>query len=72
VDIQYELEKLKIIKERSSLVQEKYNFEIPDYVLQEIVKDVIDKDRIRLFINLAVENNRITREEGEQLKNDFC
>ena len=72
MDIQYELEKLKIIKERSSLVQEKYNFEIPDYVLQEIVKDVIDKDRIRLFINLAVENNRITREEGEQLKNDFC
>lgn len=72
MDIQYELEKLKVIKEKGALVQEKYNFEIPDYVLQEIVRDRIDKNKIRLFINLAVENNRITREEGEQLKNDFC
>lgn len=50
------------IYKRGIEIQNKYGFEIPDYVLYEIVKSEKDKNNIRniiQLINLAMINKRI-------------
>lgn len=59
------------IKAEGKKIQEKYSFIIPDYVLEEIVRDNIIKEKLIFFINIAKINNRITEEEANVLKHDF-
>lgn len=68
------LDEYKIIKERCNIIQSKYLFKIPNYILEEIVR--FDKTRnnaetTNLLINLAMINNRITIEQAEILRKDF-
>lgn len=68
------LDEYKETKEKCNIIQSKYLFEIPYYILEEIVK--FDKTEnntevINLLINLAMLNNRITVEQSEILRKDF-
>lgn len=59
-------------KERKK-IQDRYNFAIPIYILDEII-DSYNKNRednINALINLARINDRITIEEASALKEEF-
>ena len=59
------------IKEQGKKIQENYSFIIPDYILEEIVKNKEYSDTLLSFINLAKINERLTEEEAMVLKRDF-
>lgn len=61
----------KTRKEKEKKIQENYTFEIPDYILDEIIKNETPKEKLIYFINLAKINNRISEEQSEILKHDF-
>ena len=64
-EINNELERQKKLRTR---IQEHFNFEIVDYILN----DIIEKEyfyHISLMINLAKMNNRISVENAKSLKN---
>ena len=57
-------------------------FNVPYYIFEEIVEyveqtakgncKIMKWENIKALINLAVLNNRITKEQGEYLKKEFC
>lgn len=51
-------------------IQKKYNFDIPGYVLDEIISDD-DKNNLNKIINLAVMNKRLSKADANILKNDY-
>lgn len=62
------------IYKRGIEIQNKYGFEIPDYVLYEIVKSEKDKNNIRniiQLINLAKINKRILLKDARILIKDI-
>lgn len=62
------------IYKREIEIQNKYGFEIPDYVLYEIVKSEKDKNNIRniiQLINLAMINKRILLKDASILIKDI-
>lgn len=67
------IERIKKVKEKEQKIQEKFNFIIPDYVLNEIVEteDNPDPDNINALINLAIVNNRINKRNAKILKKYF-
>lgn len=60
------------IAKRGKEIQRKYTFEIPDYVLHEIVEkeEENSNDNIIALINLATVNNKILLENAKILKRD--
>lgn len=60
------------IAKRGEEIQRKYTFEIPDYVLHEIVEkeERNSNDNIIALINLATINNKISLENSKILKKD--
>ena len=53
-------------------LQEKFDFEIPNYILTELIKPNYDRNEICYLVNMAVINERFTAEEGYILKNIYC
>ena len=53
-------------------IQNKYSFEIPHYILEEIAEQRNDKVNLLFLINMAVINNRFSDKEADVLKRDFC
>ncbi len=68
----YNAEELELRNYLCSKIQKKYEFEIPKYILVELIKPSYDKLELNLLINLAVMNNRFTYDEGLILKNKYC
>lgn len=70
-DIRKEINKIKIIineqKKLKETMDEELGFEVPDYVIEEIYEEAYYHN-ICLLINLAVINNRISKENSEILK----
>ena len=55
-------------------IQKKFDFEIPGYVLEEIVftQGKQQKDNLSTIINVAVINNRIKKKDADELKREYC
>ena len=72
-ELQKLLTKLMFVKMQGNEIQKKFNFIIPDYVLEEIVlsRNKLDRLNLNLMINLAVINNRLTKGQAKMLKNEF-
>lgn len=73
-------EKNRILKEyiewmniERKKIQEKFQFEIPIYILDEIIesRNKHREDNINALINLATINNRINVENAKTLKNEY-
>lgn len=60
----------KTIELKMREIQNKFNFEIPNYILEIIPKG--DTSEIRVFIGLALVNNRISEEQANILISEFC
>lgn len=60
------------IEKRGKEIQKKYNFEIPDYVLHEIVEKEGENssNNIIALINLAKVNNRLLPEDADILRKE--
>ncbi len=60
------------IEKRGKEIQKKYNFEIPDYVLHEIVEKEGESssNNIIALINLAKVNNRLLPEDADILRKE--
>lgn len=67
------VKKQKKIKQQCLLIQNEFDFTIPDYLLEEILKYKTSKDyyKLCLFINIAVINNRLTNENANILKENY-
>ena len=71
----YTIEEIEDIKENSRKcdeLQNEYDFEIPKYILSQLIKPSYNKSNVAALINLAVMNDRFTSEEGMLLKNKYC
>jgi len=71
----YTIEEIEEIKENSRKcdeLQNEYDFEIPKYILSQLIKPSYNKTNVAALINLAVMNDRFTSEEGMMLKNKYC
>lgn len=68
----YNTEEFEIINIRCKELQDKYNFEIPKYILIELIKPIYNRLEVALLINMAIMNDRFTKEEGLMLKKKFC
>lgn len=53
-------------------LQKEYEFEIPRYILTELISTSYNKLDVCLLVNMAVINHRFTDEEGNILKNKYC
>lgn len=61
---------------------EKFNFNIPYYILDEITEyiefnskgklKVLNIDNIKALLNLAVINKRITKEQAQEIEKEIC
>lgn len=73
-ELQELIAKMMFIKAQGSEIQKKYEFTIPDYILEEIVLTRIKLNRLnlQLMINMAVLNNKLTKEQARILKNEYC
>ena len=58
---------LKLIKKLRNQIQQHFNFEIVDYILDDIIEGAYFH-HICLMINMAKVNNRISEKNGEILK----
>ena len=67
-EIGNEMEVLKIQIQNEKKIQEQYDFEIPNYVLEEMI---VPSEKLFLFINIAVLNNRLSKENAQYLKNKY-
>ena len=64
IELQNEVERRKVIREK---IQSNFNFEVSAYILE----DIIDNEcfgHICLMINMAEQNNRISKENSIKLK----
>lgn len=71
----YTIEEIEEIKENSRKcdeLQNEYDFEIPKYILSQLIKPTYNKTNVAALINLAVMNDRFSSEEGRLLKNKYC
>ena len=71
VEIEEMYNQYLIRRNKCKNVQKKYNFEIPMYILSEMIKDNYDKNELCLLINMAKINNRFTEYEADLLKYDY-
>lgn len=73
-DLQGLLAELEFIKAQGREIQKKFEFTIPDYILEEIVltRNKLEKLSLQIMINMAVLNKRITKGQARKLKNAFC
>lgn len=53
---------------KSERLQRKFNFKIPDYVIEELIKDNKDYDVLNSMICVAIANNRLSKENAQILK----
>ena len=63
-------EEVKIWKQKASKIQSRFDFAIPNYILDEIIEheDSTCKDNLYYLINCAVMNNRITLENARKIR----
>ncbi len=68
--LKQKIEQLEVQREK---IQNRFNFKIPVYVLDEIVEsnDRVIKDNLNAIINLARVNDRISLKEAEILKEHY-
>lgn len=65
------IEMQNIIDERqrkSEKLQSKFNFKIPNYVIEELIKDNKNYDILNSMIGIAVVNGRLSREQAQILR----
>ena len=65
------IEMQNIIDERqrkSEKLQSKFNFKIPNYVIEELIKDNKNYDILNSMIGIAVVNGRLSREQAKILR----
>lgn len=62
--VERKLKEIHLVKEK---LEEHFGFEIESYIIHDIVCNE-DYHHFKSMVNLAVENNRLTEEEGETLK----
>lgn len=64
---------INLFKEKKSILQKKFNFIIPDYIVDEIIES--DKNNLyinlNLLINCAIMNGQISNENGDLLKKAY-
>ncbi|MBP3596486.1 MAG: hypothetical protein J6J60_04100 [Clostridia bacterium] len=60
----------QFLKQKMKEIQSKFNFEIPDYVLEEII--IGNKENLRALIGLAKVNNRFSESQANILILIFC
>lgn len=62
--------KISDSKEKAKEIQAKFNFQIPDYIIDEIVENETSKSYINLhyLINCALVNERISESNAKILK----
>ena len=68
----YSIEKIEERNKKCDELQKEYDFEIPKYILTELIKPSYNKLNVASLINLAVVNDRFTSDEGLLLKNKYC
>lgn len=73
-DISYLQERLNYITTQGREIQKKFEFIIPNYVLEEIVdtQSKHQKTNLSAIINLAKINKRLTEEQANKLKEAYC
>lgn len=67
IALQKEIERRKVLREK---IQSNFDFEVPVYILE----DIIDNEcfgHICLMINMAEQNNRISKENSIKLKEEL-
>ena len=67
-----EIEEIKENRRKCDELQDEYDFQIPKYILSQLIKPSYNKTNVAALINLAVMNDRFTTEEGMLLKNKYC
>lgn len=60
----------QFLKQKMKEIQSNFNFEIPDYVLEEII--IGNKENLRALIGLAKLNNRFSESQANILISIFC
>lgn len=58
------------LKQKMKEMHSNFNFEIPDYVLEEII--IGNKENLRALIGLAKVNNRFSESQANILISIFC
>ena len=80
-EIEYKQMELKELKNKVSewnymamKIQSKFDFILPNYIIDEILKNEEKKDYINLhyLVNCAVINGRISENNGKIIKNIYC
>ena len=68
----------KLAKENRKMKEINKDFDIPYYVFEEIIKYVLIKDKtnqdwnkVQYFINMAVINERLSKEQARKLKEKY-
>lgn len=73
-ELQELLTEMMFVTAQGSEIQKKYEFTIPDYILEEIVltRNKLNRLNLQLMINMAVINNRLTKGQATMLKKEYC
>ena len=70
LELQNLQDKVSTWNHKADIIQSKFNFILPNYIIDEIIESEEHKDFINLYllVNCAVINNRITESDGKLIK----
>lgn len=68
----YTQEYVESLMKACNKLQKKYTFNIPIDLLEELIDPNCDKFNLRLLINAATLNHRISRSNAKILKDEYC
>ena len=59
--------------EKANFIKNKFNFDIPNYIIDEIIENEDSKNysNLHYLINCAVVNRKITKDNGIMLKKEY-
>lgn len=66
-------ESLKLKIEKSKFIRSQFDFDLPDYIIAEIIENEYSKDYTNLYslIGLAIHNNKLSNKNAQIIMDKF-
>ena len=64
---------IKLWQEKANLIQSQFNFNLPNYIIDEIINNESSKNyrNLHILINVAILNNKLSKKDGNILRSIY-
>ena len=64
---------IKLWQEKANLIRSQFNFNLPNYIIDEIINNESSKNyrNLHILINVAILNNKLSKKDGNILRSIY-